>query len=92
MHKLGRKSFNIVKVLTVLYRDIQQNGVDENSDFSMGWMCPIFKKKDPSDISNYRPITLLNTDYKTLTKVLALQLLEHIPNLIHPDQAGFMNG
>ena len=53
-------------------------------------MCPLFKKKDPTDIRNYRPITLLNTDYKLLTKVLALQLLDHVNQLIHPDQAGFI--
>ena len=56
----------------------------------MGWMCPLFKKKDPTDICNYRPITLLNTDYKILTKVLAIQLLDHVSQLIHPDQAGFI--
>jgi hypothetical protein len=33
---------------------------------------------------------LLNTDYKVLTKVLALQLLDHACQLIHPDQAGFI--
>jgi hypothetical protein len=32
-------------------------------------MCPIYKKKDRTEISNYWPITLLNTDYKLLTKV-----------------------
>ena len=53
-------------------------------------MCPLFKKKDPTDIRNYRPITLLNTDYKTLTKVLAIQLLDHVDQLVHPDQAGFI--
>jgi hypothetical protein len=53
-------------------------------------MCPIYKKKDPTEISNYRPITLLNTDYKLLTKVLALQLSESVHHLIHPDQAGFI--
>ena len=53
-------------------------------------MCPIFKKKDPTNISNYCPITLLNTDYKLLTKVLALQLMESIDMMVHPDQAGFI--
>jgi len=53
-------------------------------------MCPLFKKKDPTDISNYRLITLLNTDYKLLTKVLAIQLLNHISQLVHLDQAGFI--
>ena len=53
-------------------------------------MCPLYKKKDPTEISNYRPITLLNTDYKILTKALALQLVDKITHLVHPDQAGFI--
>jgi hypothetical protein len=53
-------------------------------------MCPLFKKKDQTDIKNYRPITVLNTDYKLLTKVLAIQLVEHANTLIHEDQAGFI--
>ena len=53
-------------------------------------MCPIYKKKDPSNISNYQPITLLNMDYKLLTKSLAIQLTEHIHSMIHPDQVGFI--
>jgi Reverse transcriptase (RNA-dependent DNA polymerase) len=56
----------------------------------LGWMCPIFKKKDPMIISNYHPITLINTDYKLLTKVLALQLSDYTRNLIYSDQVGFI--
>jgi Reverse transcriptase (RNA-dependent DNA polymerase) len=88
--KHNRKSFNITKVLTTLFQDIQTHGVDHRTEFSIGWMCPIFKKKDPSDISNYCPITLLNTDYKLLTKVLALQLMDAAETMVHPDQAGFI--
>jgi hypothetical protein len=53
-------------------------------------MCPIYKKKNHSRIKNYHPITLLNTDYKTMTKALAMQLATHIWSLIHPDQTGFI--
>ena len=53
-------------------------------------MCPIYKKKDPTDISNYRPITLLNSDYKILTKALAIQLMDDIGSMVHPNQAGFI--
>ena len=88
-HK-SEPSFDITKTLTYLFRDIQEHGVDTRTEFHMGWMCPLFKKKDPSEIKNYRPITLLNTDYKALTKVLALQLMEHVNQLVHPDQAGFV--
>ena len=83
-------SFNIAQTLTAVFNDIQRYGVDESTSFALGWMCLIYKKKDWTDISNYRPITLLNTDYKLLTKVLAIQLMEHIATLIHKDQAGFI--
>ena len=76
-YKINKKGFNITKVLTSLICDIQKYGVDEHSNFAEGWMCPLFKKKDPTDIRNYHPITILNTDYKLLTKVLAIQLIDH---------------
>ena len=88
--KAGKESFDIAKVLTILYQDIQTHGLEVKSNFALGWMCPIYKKKDPTEISNYRPITLLNTDYKILTKALAVQLISEIEHLIHPDQAGFI--
>jgi hypothetical protein len=66
------------------------HGMDLDSDFSIGWMCPLYKKKDKTRIENYRPITLLNTDYKTMTKALATQLAKHACHLLHPDQSGFV--
>jgi len=83
-------SFDIIKTLTYIFRDIQEHGIDNRTDFTTRWMCPLFKKKDPTDICNYRPIMLMNTDYKLLTKVMALQLMDHAHQLIHPDQAGFI--
>jgi hypothetical protein len=85
-----KEGFDIIEALTIVFTDIREHGVDEQAGFANGWMCPIYKKKDPTEISNYRPITLLNTDYKLLTKVLAIQLMNPIHTLIHPDQAGFI--
>ena len=85
-----KEGFNILKMIATIFRGIRSYRIDEQSKFAEGWMCLIYKKNDPTDISNYRPITLLNTDYKLLTKALALQLVEPIHKLIHPDQAGFI--
>ena len=43
-------------------------------------------------ISNWRPITLLNIDYKILTKLFALRMKDMLPFLIHSDQRGFVKG
>ena len=50
----------------------------------------LHKKKDPYDIRNYRPITLLNTDYKILTKILVSRFKQVINQLINKTQTGFV--
>ena len=42
------------------------------------------------DVGNWRPITLLNVDYKILTKTLVLRLSQVLPDIIHSDQKGFV--
>ena len=88
--KKQKPSFDVLDCMLRTLIDIQKFGVDPNTEFSLGWMCPIYKKKEKDQIKNYRPITLLNTDYKLLTKALSNQLAQHIHSLVHPDQAGFI--
>ena len=49
------------------------------------------KGKDCRFIKNLRPITLLNTDYKLLEKVIANHIKPLLQNLIHQDQKGFLS-
>lgn len=50
------------------------------------------KGKDPLQCSNYRPVSLINLGLKIYSKLLALHLDHYMDNLIHTDQAGFMQG
>ncbi|KAF5373439.1 hypothetical protein D9615_009490 [Tricholomella constricta] len=85
-------TFDVTKLLTLVFNDIKTFGLVPLSDFAEGWMCPLYKKNDKTEIENYRPITCLNTDYKLFTKCLATRLAEAAPSLIHPSQAGFIPG
>ena len=48
------------------------------------------KDKDIRYLKNWRPITLLNTDYKILAKVLGTRLRNVLPDLIHSDQVAYL--
>ena len=48
--------------------------------------------KDRQLLKNWRPISLLNLDYKILSKTLSLRIQKYLPNLIHENQSGFVEG
>lgn len=50
------------------------------------------KNRDLMELGNWRPLTMLTCEYKILAKTLALRLQNVLPELIHPDQTGYMKG
>jgi hypothetical protein len=50
------------------------------------------KDKDVRYLKNWRPISLMNTDYKILTKTMAVRLKKVLPSVIHPDQVAYLKG
>ena len=46
----------------------------------------------PLDLSNWRPITLLNVDCKIATKAIAKRIESSLPKLVNLDQTGFIKG
>jgi len=48
--------------------------------------------KDPKVLDNFRPITLLNTDYKIVTLIYANRLKLFLHKIISDSQSGFMKG
>ena len=50
------------------------------------------KDKDPLKLKNWRPLTLLNQDYKLVSKAIAARIKVHLTKIIDPDQIGFVPG
>lgn len=48
------------------------------------------KERDLTWLDNWRPLTMLNCDYKIFAKALANRLKKVLPDLISPEQTGFM--
>ena len=88
----NKRKCNIIGILARVFRDIRDHGMDNTAKLNEGCMSPIYKKKDPENIVNYRPITLLNTDHKIFTKALSLRLVEAAPTIINADQAHWGQG
>lgn len=57
-------------------------------------VTPIFKKNDPSDVANYRPISLLNTIGKVLEKIVHKYVFNFLNDhhVITALQSGFVPG
>ena len=48
------------------------------------------KDKDKRFIKNWRPISLLNVDYKIISKALSSRVKKVLPNLISPQQTAYV--
>ena len=57
-----------------------------------GILTLLFKKGDKRVLDNWRPISLLNTDYKILARVLSQRLQRVIQKLVSSDQTGYIKG
>ena len=69
----------------------------ENGQFSVSQRRGVIrlvpkKDSDPLFIKNWRPITLLNCDYKIAAKAIANRVKKLLPNIINEDQTGFIKG
>lgn len=52
----------------------------------------LFKKGERENLKNWRPISLLNSDGKILSKLLSERLKKVLPNIISRDQKGCIKG
>ena len=60
--------------------------------FTKGIITILPKVKSPESMKQFRPMTLLNCDYKIYTKVLSNRLMVLIDRIIGPEQKEFIKG
>lgn len=77
----------IKKDLTKLLNGYLTATYSPPKEFTDGIVILIPKKGDNKQLENYRPITLLNTDHKLLTKIIAARIQEKMDKLIGPGQS-----
>ena len=66
----------------------QKNKVGENTKASLLALIP--KEPNPISFDRYRPISLCNSSYKIITKILANRLKRIMPCIISENQGGFV--
>ena len=77
----------LIPVLNKIFNGIWQGGALSPS-MTRGMIKIIYKKKgDKEELQNFRPISLLNCDYKILAKVMANRLKRVLPRIIQTNQA-----
>jgi hypothetical protein len=77
---------NLIPVLQKLFHKIETEGTLAKSFYEA------IINLIPTNLENFKPISLMNVNAKILNEVLANQIQEHIKTIIHPDQVGFIPG
>ncbi|KAL3682679.1 hypothetical protein R1sor_000701 [Riccia sorocarpa] len=63
-----------------------------HSYFKDGILFLIPKVNNPTTLAQWRPITILNTIYKIIAKLLAVRLALILPSIVPENQQGFVKG
>ena len=74
--------------MNALYESITKGQLTDTQ--GSGILSLNFKSGDETSLNNWRPITLLNVDYKIIARVLAYRLQKVIAKVVSSDQNGYI--
>lgn len=87
-----QRFWNIIKDDILAVFNSFHNGATNLNLINDCWICLIPKKKDATLASDFRPISLVHSMAKIISKVLASRLQTFMDCLINPYQAAFTKG
>ena len=79
----------IANCMTTFINDAKHNKTLPH-EIGDGIISVLFKKNERTKHKNYRPITLLNGDYKIFTRIMTKRLNNAVRQFVSPQQNGFV--